>query len=1776
MQAAEVAHLFWHEAIGRPAFLGTESTRASAMGLSGQEARDPKQIAQAFLQTYGSELQIAEAEIEWKPIRAEIDDLGNSHVLLQQTYNGLPVFAGEVAVHINNGGVTAANGEYLSAIGVSTKPALSVDAAYKAALHKLSLINPVLIGSEELVIYNPGLLDLGPSADHLAYHLVVGDEDSPDLQVVLVDAHTGKLLFNYNNLQTSRNRDIRDLNGSTSLPGSQCYTESGPTGNPSADCISAFNFTGDTYDYYSNTHGRDSFDDSGATMRVSVRYGTTANAFWNGSQTAFGPGFATKDVVAHEWTHAVIQYTVNLIYAYQSGALNEAISDIFGVMVDRDDWLMGEDTPIGVVRSLSNPNDYGDPGKVSDSQFYCGTADNGGVHTNSGVPNHTAYLMAEGGSYNGFTISGIGRGPTERIFYRALTANYLQSGSNFNDAYNALISSCGDLFGSGSATCTSVTNALQATEMNQPVCGSGGSGTPDSYEPDDTKTEADDNNRTIATDGSAQSHNFHDAGDNDWTKFSATAGCSYVIETFNLASNSDTYMYLYDTDGTTLITSDDDGGSGLASRIGWTASSSGDYYIRVRHYSGGAYGANTDYDLRVTSACVPPPVYEPNDTPNDANLITVDGPAQTHNFHDAGDNDWVKFSATAGTSYDIETSNLGSRSDTYMYLYGTDGTTLIDSDDDGGSGLASRIEWTASSSGTYYVRVRHYSSSVYGPDTNYDLRVTSHPVPGCSDPYEPDDSLGAATPIAVNGPAQTHCFHVVGDNDWVSFSASANNSYDIETSNLGSRSDTYMYLYDAGGTLITSDDDGGDGLGSRIGWTAASGGTYYIRVRHYSSSVYGSSTNYDLRVTGTGCSGGDSYEPDDTSGQANNIAIDGTAQTHNFFCAGDSDWVKFSATLGMDYVIETFNLGSNSDTYMYLYDTDGATLITSDDDGGSGLASRIAWTAPVDGTYYVRLRHYSPIASGVDTNYDLRVTGSGTPGTADAYEDDDTPAQASTIGSTQADHNFHDAGDNDWAKFSATAGTSYVIETLNLGSRCDTHLYLYDTDGVTLIMFDDDGGTGLASRIEWTAPANGTYYIRVRHYSSSIYGANTNYDLRLTSGITGGGDSYENDDTPANASTITVNGAAQTHNFHDAGDNDWASFSATAGVAHTIQTFNLGPRSDTYMYLYDTDFTTLIASNDDGGGGLASRIQWTPLSSGIYYVMVRHYNSSAYGSDTNYDLEVISSGSGGADAYEPDDTSGQASTITVGSTQANHNFHYAGDNDWVWFSVTVGTSYVIETSNLGSRSDTYMYLYDTDGTTLITYDDDGGGGLASRIEWTAPANGTYYVRVRHYSSNVYGPDANYDLSVTSPGCSGGDSYEPDNVPGQASIITVNGSAQTHNFFCPSDNDWVGFSATAGTAYVIETFNLGSDSDTYMYLYGTDGTTLIDEDDDGGSGLASRIAWTAPANGTYYVRLRHYFLGASGSGTNYDLRVTGSGSSGPDAYEGSSGPDAYEDDDDYTQANAIATDGSGQTHNFHDAGDQDWVYFASSGNTCIIETFNLGSWSDTYMYLYDAGLNELASDDDGGNGLASRIVWPVTSSGTYYVMVRHYSSGTYGVDTNYDLAVTCSGSGEDAYEPDDTSGQASTITVNGSAQTHNFHDAGDQDWVRFSATVGASYVIETFNLGSNGDTYMYLYDTDGTTIITYDDDGGTDLASRIEWTALANGTYYVMVRHYSGSAYGPDTSYDLRVTTASSLATPAVTVELTVRSAHLGDQVETIVYIHQAVSAVKVERHWANR
>jgi len=250
--------------------------------------------------------------------------------------------------------------------------------------------------------------------------------------------------------------------------------------------VSAHYNAGIAYDYFRNVHNRNAIDGGGGNIISFINVtdeddNSMDNAFWNGQgmyygngNTEFLPLAGGLDVAGHEMSHGVVQSSANLEYQNESGALNESFADIFGAMMDREDYKIGEDVvtsafPSGALRDLSNPNNGGS--KLGDrgwqpknvSEQYFGSLDNGGVHINSGIPNHAFYLYAEV----------VGKDKAEKVFYRALT-EYLTRSSRFVDARNAVVQSAQDLFGSSEAD--AARNAFSSVGIGE---GSGGDYTND-------------------------------------------------------------------------------------------------------------------------------------------------------------------------------------------------------------------------------------------------------------------------------------------------------------------------------------------------------------------------------------------------------------------------------------------------------------------------------------------------------------------------------------------------------------------------------------------------------------------------------------------------------------------------------------------------------------------------------------------------------------------------------------------------------------------------------------------------------------------------------------------------------------------------------------------------------------------------------------------------------------------------------------------------------------------------------------------------------------------------------------------------------------------------------------------------------------------------------------------------------------------------------------------------------------------------------------------------
>lgn len=374
------------------------------------------------------------------------DKAGGFHIRFKQRLNGLAVAGAGLILHADaNGSVFAVNGNFIPSKGLPSKPKLTAIEAFN-----LAMVKGQRSGNPELsyVLGNDGL---GHLAWQASFKYV--NAEGPQRDLVFVDAITGKIAARHPQIMYTRSLNTQDCAQKTRRCRSVSTSSNAiNTGDVAID--SAHNYAIATYDYYLNNHGRDSIDNAGMTLISRVHYGRNYNnAFWDGSQMTYGDGdgvtFAPlsqdADVVAHELTHGVTERSSGLIYQNESGALNEAWSDIFGAMVDRqegatgvDIWLIGEDiytpgVPEDALRNMADPASMGDYDFYPDR--YTGSSDNGGVHWNSGIANLAFQLLVDGGPppHNktpGITVPAIGFADTADIFYAANTS-CLTPSSNF-------------------------------------------------------------------------------------------------------------------------------------------------------------------------------------------------------------------------------------------------------------------------------------------------------------------------------------------------------------------------------------------------------------------------------------------------------------------------------------------------------------------------------------------------------------------------------------------------------------------------------------------------------------------------------------------------------------------------------------------------------------------------------------------------------------------------------------------------------------------------------------------------------------------------------------------------------------------------------------------------------------------------------------------------------------------------------------------------------------------------------------------------------------------------------------------------------------------------------------------------------------------------------------------------------------------------------------------------------------------------------------------------
>lgn len=503
------ARISTHRATGLVRFIGTEPGYPIRLKQS-PYTRANEDLGLAFAREYGAAFGIDDPDTQLTPLNTtprsgllnSMPGSGGANTTprpgvvtsmrYRQLHHGIPVFAGELVVNLDgSNALLSMNGEIASNLTVAVTPTVPATDAIDSALLAVAKwynIDPAELRASKpsLSVYDPRLLKPSIVLPSLVWQMdVTSIEVEPIRELILVDAHNGRINLHFNQIHMAKNRKTYDAGGMSVLPGTLTCSETDAfpaCAMADADAINAHAYAGDAYDFYSTVHGRDGIDDLGSEIISTVHYDSWVcpNAFWDGTQMVYCDGYAdADDVVGHELTHGVTDNESDLLYYYESGAINESLSDIWGEFIDLSNatgndspsvrWLLGEDMPGGgAFRDLQFPGDFDQPDRMTSELYWTSPRDSGGVHYNSGVSNKAAYLMTDGDTFNGITVTGLGITKTAKIYYEAQT-NLLTSGANYADLYDILYQGCLNLVGSSGITdndCLQVRAATDAVEMN--------------------------------------------------------------------------------------------------------------------------------------------------------------------------------------------------------------------------------------------------------------------------------------------------------------------------------------------------------------------------------------------------------------------------------------------------------------------------------------------------------------------------------------------------------------------------------------------------------------------------------------------------------------------------------------------------------------------------------------------------------------------------------------------------------------------------------------------------------------------------------------------------------------------------------------------------------------------------------------------------------------------------------------------------------------------------------------------------------------------------------------------------------------------------------------------------------------------------------------------------------------------------------------------------------------------------------------------------------------
>ncbi len=790
----------------------------------------------------------------------------------------------------------------------------------------------------------------------------------------------------------------------------------------------------------------------------------------------------------------------------------------------------------------------------------------------------------------------------------------------------------------------------------------------------------------------------------------------------------------------------------------------------------------------------------------------------------------------------------------------------------------------------------------------------------------------------------------------------------------------------------------------------------------------------------------------------------------------DEDWYWVHLTAGRNY---RFDLnGPNVDGVLTLY-SPAVVGVATKDYGSTGDPELLFYLAPASGDYYMSVSAYAGGTTGrftlsslssqdfvpanINTGYTLNV-----PGQLTGFLDADMAG----------------GPDEDWYRVSLVAGLRYRFDLTSSGAL-DGVLILRDATGSFLDGMDN-GGLGIPEVMYVTPQTSGTYYVAV-----SAYDGRTTGSFTLGAALADFVAADTNTDRSLPLLT-TISGIIDSADMAGGFDADWYQLTLDAGTAYVFTMASAALNG--VLKIFDANGTELRKA-DSGFQGDPETLNFTPQSSGDYYIAVSAYQGATTGTFT------LAGGVGpnGGDTIGDWYTEPSLGLLpTVGTVQGSINL--PTDADWYQMQVSAGQHYLLTLSS-AAPLDTWLLLTDAAGQWLA---DSFTANADESILFTPSSSGIVYL-------GVYGDNVHTGVFSLSAALAGNTDLGLDTVPANTSTTaSLALGASVHGAInnAADTGDWYKLNLTAGATYQ---FDLHAPQlDGQLLLYDATGT-LIDGVDQGYAGDPETLIYSAVQSGTYFIGVAGY----GGSVGTFDLALGQLSAGG--------GVDTVGD----TNASAaLLQTPDHRSGIINSAGDADWYAVnLSVGNRY---QFDLGSYFiDGRLDLRDAAGKLLLHADNGLYvGDPETLTFVPTISATYYLAVSAYGAGTGSFQL--DVVGLANPSGD--FVADDTSTSATVSapgTEWGSIDSAGFAGGDDSDWYAVRLSAGTTYRID-LDGASTLDPVLRLFDGSGSTLLDSADSGYLGQSEYLYFAPATSGNYYLAVDGY-GQTTG---AFNLSVTQVS--------------------------------------------